>query len=134
MRSSKTIRIVLAWTLGVSAIFGAGKGSKVVPKDASNVIRATADSADKRKFPALRALMVDAFTWSFGGDVNASQAIAEWQKEPRYLREMVRVLRKGCRLVKTDEVECPGRGGLNFRAGFIKTDKGWRMNYFVEGD
>ena len=76
MRSSKTIRIVLAWMLGVSAIFGADKGSKVVPKDASNVIRATADSADKREFPALRALMVDAFTWSFGDDENASQAIA----------------------------------------------------------
>jgi hypothetical protein len=125
-----TLALVLAMP-GVAAVCAEGKA---IPKDAADVIRSTLDAADKKALSSLRALMVDAFTWSFGGDEDANQAIAEWKKDPKYLREMVGVLKMGCHLESATQIECTGRGGMTFRAGFIKSGQGWRMNYFVEGD
>ena len=110
------------------------KSSKALPKEAAEAIRAVADSAKKRDFMTLRGLMVDEFTWSFGGDRDANQAIDVWKQDGRYLTELERVLRGNCRPAKAGHIECPGRGDLSFRAGFVKTPKGWKLEYFVEGD
>jgi hypothetical protein len=104
------------------------------PKGAVEAIRIAADAAKKKDFPAVRQLMIDKFSWSFGGDSDADQAIEEWKKERRYLVALEQVLRRGCRAADAAHVECPGRGGLKFRAGFLKTAKGWKLEYFVEGD
>jgi hypothetical protein len=77
----------------------------------------------------------DDFIWSFGGDSDADQAIAEWKQDDKYLRALDRVLRNGCKPAQDNrQVECPGKGGTSFRAGFEKTPSGWRMSSFVEGD
>lgn len=107
-----------------------------LPPEATAAIQRVTDAAKKGDLKALRAAMVQRFTWSFGGDDDADQAIEEWSKEPRFLRELVRVLRMGCRPWRdtTDRVECPGRGDMSFRAGFLNTEDGWKLEHFVEGD
>jgi hypothetical protein len=116
------------------AVAAEGKSSKALPKEAAAAVRAAADAAKKKDFTALRRLMTDKFTWSFGGDADANQAIDEWKKDGRYLTQLVRVLGAGCHPAGAEQVECPGRGGLSFRAGFLRTGKVWKLSYFVEGD
>jgi len=36
------------------------------------------------------------------------------------------------KVAATPGVECPGRGGLTFRAWFVETEAGWRFPAFVE--
>ena len=110
------------------------KSARALPKEAAEAIRIVADSAKKRDFMTLRGLMVDEFRWSFGGDSDANQATDEWKKDGRYLTELERVLRGNCRPAEAGHIECPGRGDLSFRAGFLRTPKGWKLEYFVEGD
>jgi hypothetical protein len=65
-----------------------------------------------------------------------------WKADARYLDELVRVLERGCHVdrrvhggdTRTRRVHCPGEGGMKFRAGFIETPGGWRMESLVEGD
>ena len=110
------------------------KSSRALPKEAAEAIRTVADSAKKRDFMTLRGLMVNEFTWSFGGDSDANQAIDEWKKDGRYLTELERVLRGNCRPADAGHIECSARGNLSFGAGFLRTPKGWKLEYFVEGD
>jgi hypothetical protein len=78
--------------------------------------------------------MLNEFTWSFGGDVDADQAIEAWRESKQYMRELPDVLKRGCYSRDIDKVICPGKGSMDFRAGFVNTKAGWRMEYFVEGD
>jgi hypothetical protein len=112
------------------------KSPRRLPREATAAIRAAADAAKKQDLVALRRLMIDEFTWSFGGDSSADQAIATWKKDPAPLLAMDKVLRLPCRTSDddADHVECPGKGDKSYRAGFIKTAAGWRMINFVAGD
>jgi hypothetical protein len=108
-----------------------------IPAAASDLIAKTTASSTSRDFASLRQVMTDNFVWSFGGDEGPDNAIAEWQRDPRYLRALTRVLKLPCRPAeyeKMSAVECPGRGGLSFRAWFVEAQEGWKFTAFVEGD
>ena|SRR5471030_231570 len=106
---------------------------KVIPAEATELIRRVHDAAAKRNFEALKNSMVDEFVWSFGGDGDATQALKAWNTDPRYLRQLSRVTASSC-VIRTDLVECPVNAGVGYRAGFKRTNSGWRMIYFVAGD
>ena len=94
---------------------------------------------------ALRPWMAQEFTWSFGGDADAGQAIEAWSRDPRALRELAAVLDRGC-VERAGEPEmregaivCPPEYEtdpeyLGYRAGFRLQDDGWKMIFFVAGD
>jgi hypothetical protein len=109
------------------------KGSRApVPVEARTTLRTLAEAADNGELATIRAAMVHAFTWSFGGDRDADQAITEWKTSPRYLRELGRVLRGRCRARNADHVECPGQGCASFRAGLVKNESTWKLEFFGE--
>jgi hypothetical protein len=116
----------------IGAFSSAGAAS--IPNDAHNVIQKVRASAEKNDFPALRRLMVRDFQWSFGGDADAEQALSEWKADPRYMRNLARVTAQSCRFLTREIIECPGKAGKGYRAGFARTSEGWRMRYFVAGD
>lgn len=128
------IRSEIRQSTAVTSAPATTQDDKRLPKKAQAVIQKTMEYAQKRELKKLRNLMVRKFTWSFGGDRDADQAISEWRNDPKFLEELVQVLRKGCALQSTDRIECPGAGNDNFRAGFVKTSDGWKMEYFVAGD
>jgi hypothetical protein len=105
-----------------------------VPKDAARVLRDVSAAAKKRNLAALRKLMVSDFMYSPGTDADADRAIDFWKREKRFLPELVKVLGNGCASKDATHVACQGEGNLAFRAGFRRTDQGWRMEYFVEGE
>lgn len=135
---------VVAMCLAVtSSTFGGdSRDPRLLPAAAARIIDRVRQAAQKRDLTNLRKLMVREFIWSFGGDRDADQAVEAWKDDPRYLREMARVLEQGCHIDVTrygsertkHRVKCPGTGNLSFRAGFIHTPDGWCMEYFVEGD
>src|SRR5882724_1645574 len=52
----------------------------------------------ERESPAgLRPLMEQAFTWSFGGDADADQAVDEWKKQPKALQGLTGALTGPCK-------------------------------------
>src|SRR5262245_24184320 len=108
-----------------------------VPAGASDLISKTAAWSATGDLVSLRQVMTDNFVWSFGGDDGADNAIAEWKGDKRYLAALTKVLKLPCRPADyngTPGVECPGRGGLSFRAWFVQVQQGWRFTAFVEGD
>ena len=104
-----------------------------VPAAAKAVIQQVHAAAARKDLAALEALMISEFTWSFGGDASAKQALAEWGSKPRYLDALSRVTGLAC-TYEDRIVECPAKARTGFRAGFKQTSSGWRMIYFVEGD
>jgi hypothetical protein len=136
--NTKFATIVIASFLAIAAAPNAGK----LPPEASAVIDRVRKAAEQSDWSALRKVMVREFTWSFGGDRDADQAIEAWKNRPEYVRELGRVLRMGCRVDTTrygdgtnaERIKCDGKSGLQFRAGFINTPEGWKLEYFVEGD
>jgi hypothetical protein len=109
-------------------------GMEPIPPAAKTVIERVHRAAVAKDFDSLRKYMVPEFSWSFGGDASAEQAIEAWKKQPGYLRQLARVTKLKCIYRKDRYVECPVGAGTNFRAGFKATDGKWRMEYFVEGD
>ena len=105
-----------------------------VPEAARKVIEPVHRAAQAKDFAGLRNCMVEEFTWSFGGDGNAEQAIAAWKAQPGYLRQLARVTRLQCTFRSGQYIECPVGAGTNFRAGFKLTEGQWKMQYFVVGD
>lgn len=101
------------------------------PGEAKAVIQQVNAASTRRDLAALEALMIAEFTWSFGGDANAKQALAEWKSNPKYLDALRRVTGMPC---GHDDgmVECPRNARTGFRDGFKETAAGWRMVYFVE--
>lgn len=106
-----------------------------LPAEAQAVINEVHAAAKTRNFAALRRLMVSEFTWSFGGDGDVDQAIEAWKRDPKVIGELYRVTGRRCSF-RTDlsNIQCPPNAGYNYRAGFTKTEQGWRMSYFVAGD
>jgi hypothetical protein len=100
-------------------------------------VRRAAASGNPR---ALRPWMAKEFTWSFGGDADAGQAIEAWSRDPRALRELAAILDRGCvERAEKPEIVCPLEYEtepeyLGYRAGFRLQDDGWKMVFFVAGD
>lgn len=106
-----------------------------IPADARAVIREVRTAAKTKNLPALRRLMASEFTWSFGGDGDADQAIEAWKRDPAAIRELYRITGGRCAFMGDKEnIQCPPNAGYQYRAGFTKTERGWRMSYFVAGD
>jgi hypothetical protein len=133
---------ILGGAMAAFAIFlmtgtaaGVSLESKPMPTEAQVVIRSVRTAAKTKDFAALRKLMVPEFTWSFGGDGDADQAIAAWKRDPSAIRELYRVTGLRCAF-NTDErnIQCPPNAGYRYRVGFTKTEQGWWMSYFVAGD
>lgn len=91
-------------------------------------------ATDRKDYAALRASMVEDFRWSFGGDASTNQAVAEWNKQPRYLQQLVCATAARCVLEPDGYVECRAGAKTSFRAGFTLRDGHWKFAYFVEGD
>ena len=127
-------RAVVGTLLTLSAAAWGRDSRLPLPSEARAAVRRLALAAEQKDLKAIRAAMIKEFTWSFGGDNDADQAVEEWRKDPRYLRQLGRVLRGRCNLRDRDHVDCPGGGGLSFRAGFVEVDAAWKLEFFVEGD
>lgn len=112
----------------------AGTPHPKLPKNASAAIAAVHRAAAHRDLQSLRELMVQEFVWSFGGDGDADQAIQSWRTLPSELRTLARLTAHACGYVDKNLIQCPTHSGIDYRAGFSKTDQGWRMVYFVAGD
>jgi hypothetical protein len=136
MRNQPIFFIAVVAFAAICSLAEAKKIPAVIPTDAQSAIKEVRSAAQNTDFMKLRSLMQEDFLWSFGvgGDGNADQAIAEWRKDSRYMRELAQVLKSGCQLYDEKTVNCPGKGGMNFRATFSKSEDGWRMRAFVEGD
>jgi len=104
------------------------------PSGALEVIARVNHAARNMDYVALRAHMIQEFTWSFGGDSSAEQAIAEWKNRPDYMRQLGRITKMSCAYRKDKYVECPAKAGTSFRAGFKLSEGQWKMVYFLEGD
>ena len=105
-----------------------------IPTGARLVISSVHAAAAKRDLSALRVLMTDEFTWSFGGDSTAEQAIAAWRSDQNAVAALRRITGKSCGRISEQFIQCPQNAGISYRAGFTETPSGWRMAYFVAGD
>lgn len=105
-----------------------------IPTEAALTIYKVNSAAQQKDFEALQLLMTADFTWSFGGDASATQAIAEWKTKPDALKQLIHVTSHACVISTDNTVECPGNAVLGYRAGFKQGNLGWRMYYFVQGD
>lgn len=105
-----------------------------IPPGARQPIGEVNSAAQRRDYAALSSVMVSDFSWNFGGEASAMQAISEWKKQPGYLRQLAKVTRAKCVYRKDRVVECPANAGTSFRAGFSEFNGQWKMIYFVEGD
>jgi hypothetical protein len=119
---------------GISTTTAAEPASSALPQEARATIAQLRDAAAAKDFAKLRSLMTGEFTWSFGGDADADQAIAAWRDDSSYLHGLRATLNQGCHRSAQDELECPGKGGGDFRAGLVRTPAGWRLQYLVAGD
>ena len=108
--------------------------AEVPPSGALEVIARVNRAARQMDYVALRADMIQEFSWSFGGDSSAEQAIAEWKKQPKYMRQLGKVTQAKCAYRKDKYVECPANAGTSFRAGFKLSEGQWKMVYFIGGD
>ena len=124
--------ICLLATLG--AAMPAQAASEKLPAEAREVIARVNRAAKQMDYVALRADMIREFTWSFGGDASAEQAIDEWRKRPASMRRLARVTEARCAYREDRHVECPANAGASFRAGFKVSEGRWKMVYFVAGD
>lgn len=122
--------MLVALTISIPAYAAA----EVPPSGALEVIARVSRAARQMDYAALRGDMIQEFTWSFGGDSSAEQAIAEWKKQPKYMRQLGRVTQAKCAYRKDKYVECPANAGTSFRAGFKLSEGQWKMVYFVGGD
>lgn len=133
-----TILVGLVLVAVSGAAHTKAKRSRVyIPAAASDLIAKTTVWSTALDFALLRQVMTDNFVWSFAWDEGPDNAITEWQRDPRYMRALTRVLKLPCHPAVYDgmsAVECPGRGGLSFRAWFVEAQEGWKFAAFVEGD
>ena len=109
-------------------------GRQVLPNEAVQVIQQVGAAAQRKDFSALRSLMIQEFTWSFGGDGDSEQAIEAWKHRPAALASLSRAARGQCGFVSSELIQCPMNAGLAYRAGFKRIANTWKMVYFVEGD
>jgi hypothetical protein len=88
-------------------------------------------AGNKQALKGFRVLMDPQFTWSFGGDVDADQAITEWAKDPKRPQAVRAAVAGTCKSTK-DSVTCAAKKGP--RLVLEKKDGCWRWTAFVEGD
>lgn len=111
-----------------------------IPAAAAKRIAAIHRAARSRDFKVLRANMRDQFSWSFGGESDAEQAITLWQADAKVLSEMDKVLSLGCKAdADGKRITCPPAytakpDYLSYRAGFELVAGKWLMTFFVTGD
>ncbi|MDQ2820154.1 MAG: hypothetical protein M3Y65_07130 [Pseudomonadota bacterium] len=123
-----------AFAIALSLIAdGAVAADKPVPAEVGRLIAEVHNAAAHRHIDALSKLMAAEFTSSFGGDGSVPEALAAWKSDPDMLRQLARVTAARCGMHE-EYVQCPVNAGVNYRAGFKKTQSGWRMDYFVAGD
>ena len=77
-----TLLTILLWLCGMSVPPAGAQAAEALPKQARETISRAAEAARHQNWEALRREMVDEFTWDFGGDTSAEEAIAEWKKDP----------------------------------------------------
>ena len=123
-----------ATILGLSWAVGSAVAGAPIPVDAQEVIKTISSAAARHDFATLDKLMVREFTWSFGGDRDARQALDAWRTKRDYLPQLHRVTSRKCGFITKRVIECPVKAGTSHRAGFERTTHGWRMTYFVAGD
>jgi hypothetical protein len=133
MKQKRWVQWLRCACLSTALFFAPALRAEPVPDAAKVVIAEVHIAASTSNYAKLRSLMIEEFSWSFGGDASADQAIAEWRKQPRYLRRLAEVTKARCSY-QEKYVECPVNAGRSFRAGFTKTGDRWKMAYFVEGD
>jgi len=108
-------------------------GFTTAPADARLFLRVIwAAAGNKEALKALRPLMDDSFTWSFGGDADADQAVSEWAKDSKLPQAIRAAVTGRCKATK-DDVTCqPKKPGQ--RLVLEKKDGCWRWTAFVAGD
>jgi hypothetical protein len=120
--------------LGISWHLGSAMAAAPIPQEALEVIKTVSAAAARRDFATLDKLMVREFTWSFGGDRDARQALDAWRDKRDYLTQLNRITSRKCEFITKTIIECPAKARTGHRAGFERTTDGWRMTYFVAGD
>lgn len=109
-------------------------GNRHIPNEAAVIISKVNAAAQASDFESIQRRMTTDFIWSFGGDDTATQAIEAWKANPDRLKRLTEATNQPCVLLTYNTVECPNNAGLGNRAGFKRTNNGWRMFYFVQGD
>lgn len=124
----------LTIVIALGAFASLASASDPIPRELTSIVSKVHAAAAHRDYVTLRANMDAEFTWSFGGDGDPEQALAEWQKDSRYLKNLVKVTRDKCGWIDGGVYQCPAKAGLAFRAGFKQVKGTWKMVYFVAGD
>jgi hypothetical protein len=130
MRTQKLLWLaLLQCTLALPAL-----GGEAPPKEALVVVKQVHEASTRQQLQSLAPLMSPEFTWSFGGDASAEQALQEWRARPKALQHLSRVTASRCEVISGGIVQCPAGAKLGYRAGFKQFPQGWLMVYFVAGD
>jgi hypothetical protein len=108
--------------------------SSTLPKDAQELIAKVHQAAKIKDVTFLGKNMTSDFGWSFGDDDGLQQALNHWKEKPDQFKHLWDVTGKKCGFKSNDLIQCPMDAGMGYRAGFEKTDVGWKMSYFVAGD
>ena len=102
------------------------------PTNAQLLLRLIWSAAGKKDaLKALDPFMARAFTWSFGGDAIAQQALTEWAKDESIPKKLRAAIAGRCS-TKGSTVTCAPTKGP--RLVLEKQDACWRWTAFVDGD
>src|SRR5262245_10275415 len=104
--------------VGISCNIGSATAAAPIPQEALEVIKSVSSAAAQRDFSTLDKFMVREFTWSFGGDRDARQALDAWRTKRDYLTQLHRVTSRKCEFITKTIIECPAKAGTSHRAGF----------------
>lgn len=88
-------------------------------------------AGNKSPAKALRPLMDHQFSWSFGGDADADQAVSEWAKDASFGKSLRAAVAGACKATKSD-VTCAAKKGP--RLLLEKKEGCWRWTGFLSGD
>lgn len=132
-RAARRAAVLAACIAVLGTPIGALAAAPAIPAEGLAVIQKVHEASSRKDVSALRALMTEEFTWSFGGDRDREQAIEHWKAHPGSLAQLAKVTGMPC-ASEQGVVECPRKAGTGYRAGFQQTADGWRMFYFVAGD
>lgn len=125
----KTVAFTAA---GVFVSAASARGA--IPGELVATVTKVHSAAERGDYTMLRASMIKAFTWSFGGDGDIEQALSEWKRDSKYLKALTKATRGNCGWIERGVLQCPVDAGLAYRAGFKQVEGSWKMVYFVEGD
>jgi len=121
-------------TAALAGLAGMASAMEPVPKELAVAVSKVHAAALRSDYKTLRDSMVKEFTWSFGGDGDVEQALAEWKNDSKYLRSLAKVTGAKCGWIERGVYQCPAKASLEYRAGFRQDGDRWKMVYFVAGD